>query len=450
MAMMARLPNRQLNPLAIDPTFEHRLTDMVRRVLEPSAVMLAGDPWYGPSGEARPAQLPPDGEWGVWLIMAGRGFGKTRSGAEWIRKRVQDGIARHVVIAGPTAGDVRDIMVEGESGLQAVCDRAGLGMHYEPSKRRITWATGATATLVSADEPNRFRGLNSDTFWADEIAAWRYATEAWDQMIFGHRIGHDPRGVATTTPRPVPLIRSILADVADGSSVITTGNTFENVDNLAPKFIATMRRKYEGTTLGRQELYAELIEEIEGALWQMAMIEQARIQMAQLPDLKRIVVAVDPATTDKPKSDQTGIAVVGIDDREDIYILAAIGMQASPEAWSKRVMRLYDVYEADAIIAESNQGGQMVRSVIRQAARGRRPMPRIRLIHAKRGKSLRAEPVAQLYEQYRVHHVGALPELEDQMVAFPVEPSVGDDLVDAVVHGVVDILKPAGAKARAH
>ena len=397
----------------------------------------ANDPWDGPHGTARPNQLPPDGDWQTWMIMAGRGFGKSRSGAEFVRKRVQAGTARRIVIAGPTAADIRDIMVEGESGLLAVCERAGVHVTYNPSKRRITFANGATAVLVSADEPKRFRGLQCDTFWADELASWRYP-DAWDQLQLGHRLGTDPRGIVTTTPRPIPLIKDLLKDE---STVVTRGSTYENRANLADRFIEQITRRYEGTTLGRQELYAEVLEDVEGALWNRAMIDRSRVTNADLvPEMAQIAVAIDPATTHGEKSDETGIAVAGRGIDGDFYVHHISGQRSTPNDWANKALDLYERYEANEIVAESNQGGEMVKLTIVNAARDRgMRLPRIRLIHASRGKQVRAEPVVALYEQNRVHHIGTFAAAEDQMSVFPVDQNNHDDQVDALVHAVTAV-----------
>lgn len=408
------------------------------------------DPWDGPNGTARPNQLPPAGDWKVWMIMAGRGFGKTRSGAEYIRKRVQNGEAQRIIIAGQTAADIRDIMIQGESGLEAVCARAGLAMTYEPSKRRITFANGATALLLSADEPKRFRGPQCDTFWADELAAWRYA-DAWDQLQFGHRLNVvkngvtlQPKGIVTTTPRPIPLIKRL---IKKDNVVVTGGSTFENRENLAEDFIADVIDAYEGTTLGRQELYAEILEDVEGALWARALIDATRVREA--PELSHVAVAVDPATTYGESSDETGLAVTGRCPDHEFYVLHGSGHRVSPETWARKALELYDTFEADEIVAESNQGGEMVKLTILNACRDRVIKPKVRLIHASRGKRVRAEPVAALYEQGRVHHVGMFGTLEDQMCVFPVAED-HDDQVDAMVHGVTAVMGKRKAKARGY
>lgn len=402
------------------------------------------DPWDGPNGTARPNQLPPPGNWKTWMIMAGRGFGKTRSGAEYIRMRVQREGARRIVIAGPTAADIRDIMIEGESGLEAVCERAGLHMTYNPSKRRITFANGALAILVSADEPKRFRGLQCDTFWADELASWRYA-DAWDQLQLGHRLSQRPRGIVTTTPRPIPLIKRMLKK---SNVIVTRGSTFENQANLAADFITDILSQYDGTTLGRQELYAEILEDVEGALWKRALIEDSRYtgDPDNVPALKSIAVAVDPATTFGEDSDETGIAVAGATKDGQVYVFHGSGNRDSPETWAQRALRLYDTYKADEIVAESNQGGEMVRQTILNAAKNMSLRPKVRLIHASRGKRVRAEPVVALYEQGRVHHVGLFGTLEDQMCTFPITED--DDQVDALVHAITAVQGARLATAR--
>ena len=404
------------------------------------------DPWDGPNGTARPNQLPPPGDWQTWMILAGRGFGKTRSGAEYIRKRVQSGKAQRIILAGPTAADVRDIMIEGESGLIAVCERAGIAAEYVPSKRRVNFPSGAIAILVSADEPKRFRGLQCDTFWADELASWRYP-DAWDQLQLGHRLGDDPRGIVTTTPRPIPIIKNLMQEAKKPNPqvVVTGGNTYENTANLAARFIEQIRERYEGTTLGRQELYAEVLEDVEGALWTRALIDAGRVKA--MPDLVHIAVAIDPATTHGEDSDKTGLAVAGTTSRKEdaeFYVPHISGHRVTPNEWANKALDLYTQYEANEIVVEGNQGGEMAVHTVMTAAkdRGMRPLPKVRRIHATRGKTVRAEPVVALYEQGRVHHVGQFASAEDEMCVFPVGQDT-DDEVDALVHAVTAVdLRP--------
>lgn len=377
---------------------------------------------------AREKQLAPPGNWRVWLILAGRGFGKTRSGAEWIRQKVINNEAGRIALIGATAADVRDTMVEGESGLLRIFP-PGERPRYEPSKRRITFKNGAKATTYSADEPDRLRGPNHDCAWTDEIAAWRYP-EAWDQLIFGLRIGDDPRVVATTTPRPTRLIRNL---VEREDVVVTRGSTYENQMNLAPTFLEEVKARYEGTRLGRQELYAEILDDVEGALWTREMIEQSRVN--NLPDLTRIVIGVDPAITSRESSAETGIVAVGVDANGTGYVLDDRSLKGSPVEWANAAIALYHRSSADRIVVEANQGGDMVRHTL-QTVESQIP---IKTVHATRGKRTRAEPISALYEQGKVKHVGAFPVLEDQMCSWTPE-SDSPDRLDALVWGLTELM----------
>lgn len=542
---------------------------------------------------ARPNQIAPDGDWTYWLLLAGRGYGKTRTAVEWVRERVEAG-ARRLLLAGPTTQDVRDVMVEGESGILAKSP-PWARPHYEPSKRRLTWPNGARALLLSADEPERFRGQqclvggtpvllangsrvpiehvrvgdavatrvgsrriewsgitrrsaevyrlqavggraivgtadhhvwidgvgftplhlvrpgtlacvvdvssgageratgrtlasagtsalslsteriasverlptpadvyditvtgaheffadgilvhNSDTFWAEELAAWRYP-DAWDQMQLGCRLGSkygvSPRGIISTTPKPTLLIRQL---VKDERSVVTGGSTYENAANLAPTFISTIISRYEGTRLGRQELYAELLEDVEGALWTRAVIERARVK--KMPDaFFRVVVAIDPAVTATETSDETGIIVAGYGSDRHLYVLADISGRMTPNEWARKAIGAFDEWNADRIVAEENQGGKLVEHNLRTV---RRDVPYVG-VRATQGKRVRAEPVAALYEQKKVHHVGGFPKLEDQMCLW--EPLSGDrspDRLDALVWAMSELaFTPVGRRA---
>ena len=383
---------------------------------------------------ARPEQLPPTGSWRVWLLLAGRGFGKTRSGAEFVRARIGTGQARRVALVGPTAADVRDVMVEGNSGLLAIAPDTDRPL-YEPSKRRVTWDNGAIATLFSADEPERLRGPQHDLAWCDELAAWRYPA-AWDMLMFGLRLGGDPRAVVTTTPRPARLIRELLADP---KVVVTRGRTLDNAGNLAPGFLDQIVRRYEGTRLGRQELDGELLEDVPGALWQRGTIEAARL--AVLPELARVVVAIDPAAASGEHADETGIVVAGRDAAGQGYVLADASGHYAPAEWARTAVVAYHTHHADRIVAEVNNGGEMVEAVLRTVD-ANLPFGAVR---AARGKVARAEPVAALYEQGRVHHLGALPQLEDQMCAFSGDfdrnaAGYSPERVDALVWALTELL----------
>lgn len=377
---------------------------------------------------ARPDQLPPKAAWQVWLILAGRGWGKTRTGAEAVIEAVKNG-AKRIALVGATSADTRDVMVEGESGIIA-CSRPDFMPEYEPSKRRLTWPNGAIATTYSGEEPNRLRGPQHDFAWADEPAAWKYP-ETWDMLMFGLRLGEDPRCVATTTPRPTKLIR----EIKDGDgTVLTRGTTYDNKANLAPTFFSKIITKYEGTRLGRQELNGEILEDNPGALWKRAVIDNLRVKEA--PVLIRIVVGVDPAVTSNPDSDETGIVVAGKAADGHCYVLGDYSVQGTPLEWATASIRAYQTHKADKIIGEANNGGDLVEVNIRTvdtfAAYGK--------VHASRGKHTRAEPISSLYEQGKVHHVGSFVQLEDQMCEWA--PDTGEkspDRMDALVWALTEL-----------
>lgn len=388
---------------------------------------------------ARPDQLPPPGAWRTWLILAGRGWGKTRTGAEWVREQVKTRRAGRIALVARTASDVRDVIVEGESGILAISPKDERPI-WEPSRRRLTWPlTGAIATTYSADEPDQLRGPQHDGAWADELASWRYA-DAWDQLRFGLRLGAHPQVVITTTPRPTKIIRDL---IAGPDTVVTRGRTRDNRVNLAPGVVAELERRYAGSRLGRQELEGEVLDDSAGALWRWLWIDGARVTKA--PDLRRIVVAVDPATTSGEESDETGIVVAGIGYDGRGYILADESGRYRPEEWARRVASAYHAHKADAVIAEGNQGGEMVGAVLR--AYGSAGLP-VRTVHAKRGKATRAEPVAVLYEQGRVSHVGSLARLEDQLTTWdPGASGASPDRLDALVYAVTELLGAAPVDA---
>ncbi|HKT18000.1 MAG TPA: terminase family protein [Stellaceae bacterium] len=379
---------------------------------------------------ARPSQLPPQGAWRIWLLLAGRGFGKTRSGAEFVREEVMRGAAKRVALVAPTAADARDVMVEGESGLLAIAPAKERPL-YEPSKRRLTWPGGAMATLFSADEPERLRGPQFDLAWCDELAAWRYPM-AWDMLMMGLRLGATPRVVATTTPKPVPLIRALLATP---DCVVTRGSTKDNADNLAPAFLKAILAQYEGTRLGRQELEAELLEDVPGALWSRDSIERARV--ASAPALRRVVVAIDPAASSAAGADETGIVVAGLGEDGHGYVLDDHSGRLRPHDWAARAIAAFHAQRADRIVAEVNNGGEMVEATLRMLDASVPYKP----VHASRGKMLRAEPVAALYEQGRVHHLGAFPALEDQMCVFAgAAGNASPDRLDALVWALTELM----------
>jgi phage terminase large subunit-like protein len=408
--------------------------ELVRSLTPDQAISILNDWRFW----ARPNQLPPAGEWRVWLLLAGRGFGKTRTGAELVRARVASGSARRIAFVAPTAADARNVMVEGESGILTISP-SGERPFYEPSKRRLTWPNGAIATLFSADEPERLRGPQHDLAWCDELAAWRHPA-AWDMLMLGLRLGRDPRVVATTTPRPIHLVRMLLADPL---VVVTRGRTVENRANLAAAFLEQIIRHYEGTRLGRQELDGELLEDVPGALWSRAMIDAARLNSK--PELRRIVVAIDPAAASGEHADETGIIVAGADDERHAYVLADVSGRYAPAEWARTAIMAYRAHAADRIVAEVNNGGDMVEATLRMIDAN----VSFRAVRAARGKAIRAEPIAALYEQGRVRHVGAFPQLEDQMCAFASSTQSrfdrqatggSPDRVDALVWAITELL----------
>lgn len=381
-----------------------------------------------PTWQPLPHQVPPAGDWRTWAVVAGRGAGKTRAGAEWVLSRVRAG-DRRIALVAPTAADARDVMVEGDSGILAIAG-AGERPLYEPSKRRLTWPNGALATTYSADEPERLRGPQHDAAWADEIGAWRYATEAWDMLMLGLRLGTDPRVVATTTPRPTPLVRMLL-DAP--TTAVTRASTYANAANLAPQFLEQIIRRYEGTRLGRQEIAGELLTDVPGALWQRDRIDALRVVTA--PDLTRVVVGVDPSGSSD--GDEQGIVIAGVGVDGHGYVLGDASCALSPEGWARRAVEAFRLHRGDRIVAEKNYGGDMVASTIRTVD----PRVPVKLVTASRGKALRAEPVAALYEQGRVHHVGALPVLEDQLTNWAPDGYDGSpDRLDALVWALTELM----------
>lgn len=368
--------------------------------------------------------------------MAGRGYGKTRAGAEWVRRKVETGAARRIALVGATAADVRDVMVEGPSGILAVSPDPK--PRYESSKRRVTWPNGAIAMLFSADEPDRLRGPQHDLAWADEMAAWR-RPEAWDMLMLGLRLGQNPQCIVTTTPRPVPHIKALLRSP---TTTVTRGSTYENLDNLAPAFREKIIAQYEGTRLGRQELYAEVLDDTPGALWQRSMLDAALV--TSLPDLVRIVVGVDPAASDNEGAAETGIIVAGIGKDGHGYVLEDLTVRASPAGWAAQAVSAYHKYQADRIVAEVNQGGDMVTHTIRTVD----DRAAVRTVRASKGKEVRAEPIAALYEQGRVHHLGMFGPLEDQLCGW-VPGDKSPDRLDALVWALTDLMLPQGQTSAA-
>ena len=379
---------------------------------------------------ARPDQIPPDDHsWTIALFLSGRGWGKTRVGAEWIAwQAVRYPKTRWAVVAA-TFSDVRDTCAEGESGLVSILRRYGVLDSYNRSIGEIRLTNGSRVKLFSAAEPDRLRGPQFHGGWTDELCAWQYP-ETWDQLQFGLRLGEHPQTIVTTTPRPTKIIRELMKR-DDGSVHVVRGSTFDNAKNLAPSALAQLRLRYEGTRLGRQELYAEILTDVPGALWTFDNLEFNRVHLAQ--DMDKIVVSVDPATTDNPDSDETGIIAVGRGVDKRGYTLRDASCHLPILQWANRAINLFDELQADLIVGEIQGTGSFLETVLRQI----RPGIPFKGVQALRGKILRAQPVASLWEQNRCSHVGYFPELEQQQLNYTGDPSEGSpDRLDAYVHGI--------------
>lgn len=400
---------------------------------------------------ALPHQRIPKGHWSTWVLLGGRGAGKTRAGAEWVRSQVEGstrfakGKRQRVALVGETVDQVREVMIYGESGILA-CSPKDRRPKYEVTRKRLVWPNGAIASIVSAAEPEALRGPQFDCAWLDELAKWRQAQEVWDMLQFCLRLGDNPQQMVTTTPRNIPLLRQILAD---DSTVQTHAPTAANRANLAPQYLQKVMRDYAGTRLGRQEIDGELLEASEDAFWSYKILDAERVAAA--PELDRIVVAIDPPASSGKSADDCGIVVAGAQTNGPpeawrAYVLADLTIpSARPSVWAEAVSNAFRIFKAARVVAEVNQGGEMVEAVLRQHA----PLIPFRAVHASKGKVARAEPVAALYEQGRVAHVGAFPELEDQMCQFSTVGFKGGkspDRVDALVWALTDLMIEPAAK----
>jgi phage terminase large subunit-like protein len=387
---------------------------------------------------ARQDQLPPQGvEWRTFLMLGGRGSGKTRSAAEWVRGELEAGRRRQIGIIAPTADTLRRICVEGPSGLMT--SPPWNRPSFEPSTRRVVYPGGGVVHLFSAEEPDRLRGPNLDGLWIDELTSMSNAAECWDVAMMALRIpgpmGAPPVCIVTTTPKPSPLLRAI---IASPTTVVTRAKTVDNAANLDASTLAYLHDKYGGTRLGRQEMDAELLDDAEGALWTRKLLDDCRIERGGAPkQFQRIVVAVDPPGGSSRTNAECGIVVGAIGLDQHGYVLADLSDRMTPEQWARAVVNAYHGYQANRIVAEQNFGGAMVESTIRTVE----PNVPIRMVVASRGKQLRAEPIAALYEQHRVHHVGEFPQLEDQMTGWdPAESGPSPDRVDALVWALTDLM----------
>jgi len=389
---------------------------IVAQLTDAEAEVLLCD-WRG--FNARPAQIAPDGDWDIWLLLAGRGFGKTRTGAEWVREQVEANAAGRIALIAETAADARDVMV---AELLRIFPPGEMPL-YTKSNRCVEFNNGAKAFTYNAVEPDQLRGPQHDAGWLDEIAKWKYARETFDQFQFGLRLGKHPRQVITTTPRPIELVKAIVAG-QEGKVHVTRGSTMDNRANLSSRFMERIQQRYSGTRLGRQELNAEILSDLPGAIWAQSTIDAYRVDSA--PEIGRTVVSLDPAVTNTEDSDEHGLIVAGIGPDQTGYVLEDASLSGSPAEWARAAVTKYHEYNADGIVVEVNQGGDMVAHTIKAIA----PNANVIEVRASKGKHVRAEPVAALYEQGRVRHVGQFPELENQMTQFTNEGYQGEDSPD--------------------
>jgi len=376
---------------------------------------------------ARPSQKMPDWEWHVWLLLAGRGFGKTRVGAEMVYEWVRNGVERIALVA-QTPGEARDVMIDGESGLMNIGHPSERPIYYGTS-RRLVFPNGSYATIYSGENPGLLRGPQHEKAWVDELAKYRYADEVWDNLMMGLRLGDNPQVIVTTTPKPTKLIKTL---VKSKDNHITRGSTYDNASNLPKKFIDGIISKYENTRLGRQELYAEILDDNPNALWTSDMINDSRV--TQHPVLKRIVVAIDPSATSGEESDEAGVITAGYGEDGHFYVLSDDSMRASPLEWAKAGVTMYHKYNADRIVGESNNGGDMIEIIIRSIDKN----VSYKSVHASRGKYVRAEPVSALYEQGKVHHVGYFAELEDELTQWE-QGDKSPNRLDALVWAITEL-----------
>ncbi len=393
-------------------------------------------------------RAPRDDDWTTWLILGGRGAGKTRAGAEWIRAQVEGetplapGQCHTIALIGETYQDVREVMIDGPSGLMATTPPA-YRPHYEVSRHRLVWPNGAIGMCFSATDPNSLRGYQFEAAWSDEICKWEKAEDTWSNLQLGLRLGKKPRQIVTTTPRPTGLLKLLQKQNTTRQS---HASTHDNKDNLATTFLTQITSMYEGTSLGRQELLGEVIEDISGALWNWRMVEAARIAVA--PPLDRIVVAVDPPVTSGANADECGIIVAGettICGQKQAYVLADKSIaRATPLEWSRAVIAAYHEFEADRVVIEVNQGGDLVENMLRQVD----PSVPVKPVRAYRSKNVRAEPVAALYEQGRVRHVDGFAKLEDQLTSYVSGAAKSPDRLDALVWAITDLLLTSAAEPR--
>ncbi|MBI2707950.1 MAG: DNA-packaging protein [Proteobacteria bacterium] len=422
-----------LNIQLINKILHYLHTEKIRRHKEASS--------YEWPRWARENQLPPQGSWRIWLILAGRGFGKTRTGAETIRQWIRDGVCRRIALIGETEIETRQVMVEGSSGLLAVHPPSERPL-YTPSKNELSWANGAIATCFSAEAYEHLRGPQFDAAWVDELAKFREGQQVWDQLMFGLRIGKAPRAIVTTTPRPVAFLKNLMKnrDVA-----ITRGSTFDNAKNLAKPFLDYVRHHYEKSWLGRQELYGNLVEEKEGTLWTPALLERAKESYQKDISLRRLIIAIDPAVSHGNNSDETGIIAAGVTTEGIGIILEDLSLKGSPTQWIQKAIDAYHRLKADRIVAEVNMGGDLVEQLLRTYDAS----ISYKAVRATRGKVIRAEPIVSLYEQGKVWHAGHFHTLEKQLCSYvPGQTRKSPDRLDALVWALSELMftRPSSRK----
>jgi len=398
----------------------------------------------------RRKQLPPPGDWTIWMILSGRGFGKTRTGAEWICRQVEHTHHLRIGLVGETTLDVHDVMVLGEAGILA-CSSPWNTPKYIPSKRRLEWKNKSVGITYAGNKPDILRGPSHHYVWLDELAKYQYPEDTWDNMEMGLRLGSDPRALATTTPKPLTILQDLIEDSESSSEVVVVkGTTFENSNNLSPMFLNRIVNRYEGSRLGLQELYAQLLEDDPEALWNRDSIDLTRVR--KIPPLSEIVVAVDPPS----ENTECGIVVAGLGTDDNCYILEDLSASGSPSEWANKVLSAYFTWEANKIVAEKNQGGKMVESVIRSATYKENDIYKIvadsipiQLVFASKGKRARAEPISTLYSKEWVHHVGVLGSLEDEMCTWVPKTKESPNRLDAMVWAVTYLMLDDEMPARA-
>lgn len=429
------LPPRHLSWNKVLSTLDEHAREGIISTLTDDEAVNASTDWFL---QARREQMPPLWDWFIWIIMAGRGFGKNWTGANWLINEHIGGKAKNSAIVAATSADLRRFCVEGPSGILSLAPN-WFRPEYKPATSKLIWPDGAETLLFTSEIPDRLRGPNLDKVWCDELAAWRYLDETWQMLQLCLRYG-TPQCVITTTPRPRKVLKDLMERIRsetapNGDVAITTGSTYDNADNLPRRFIEQINTQYKGTQLERQEILGELLPEFEGALWSYKMLDECRVD--ESPTLTRIGVGVDPAISSDEGSDLTGIVAAGLGPEKHGYVIGEHSLRATPEGWARKVVTVYKALKGDFIIAEKNQGGEMVEATIRAVD----DSVNVKLVHASRAKITRAEPIAAFYEQHRVHHIGTFPELEDEMtLLLPGRIKKSPSRVDALVWILTELM----------